>query len=130
MEVGKAIYNILSNDATVTAVTSRIHGNEARQGIDFPCIVYNVISDTAINSKSGMGAISSRVQVDCFSEDYAACNALAILVRNSLSDKPLGTYGGVVVQNIKFDTSRDMSDIAGFDGVHRISMDFIIYHNI
>jgi hypothetical protein len=130
MEAGKAVYSILSNASGVTSITSRIYGNEARQGVIFPCVVYNVISDVGINSKSGIGAINSRVQVSCFSESYDACNTLAIAVRAALADKAKGTYGDVVVQTIKFDSSSDLTDSAGFDGVHHIALDFFIYHNI
>ena len=130
MEAGKAVYNILSNASGVTSITSRIYGNEARQGLAFPCVVYNVISDVGVNSKSGMAAINSRVQVSCFAETYDGCNALAIAVRAALADKAAGTYGGVVVQVIKFDSSTDLTDNAGFDGVHHIALDFFVYHNI
>jgi len=130
MEAGKAIYYILSNDASVTAVTSLIYGNEAKQGIDFPSIVYNTISDVGLNSKSGMAALTSRVQVDCFAVGYDAANALALLVRASLADKAAGTYNTVKVQNIKFDSAQDLTDSAGFDGINRISMDFIIHYNL
>jgi hypothetical protein len=130
MEAGKAIYNILSNAAGVTAITTSIYGNEAKQGIDFPCVVYNTISDVGVNSKSGMAAINSRVQVSCFAEKYEDANSLAIAVRATLADKAKGTYGGVNVQVIKFDSSNDLTDSAGFDGVHHISLDFFIYYTI
>lgn len=130
MEAGKAIYNILSNAAGVTALTTSIYGNEAKQGIDFPCIVYNTISDVGLNSKSGMAAITSRVQVSCFAEKYEDANALAIAVRSALADKAKGSYGGVSVQVIKFDSANDLTDTAGFDGVHHISLDFFIYYTI
>ena len=130
MEAGKAIYNILSTDSNVTAVTSRIYGNEARQGMVFPCVIYNVISDVGVNTKSGMGALQSRVQVDCYCEKYEDVNALAILVRTSLADKAKGTYGGVLVQTIKFDSSNDTIENEGFDGVFRVSMDFMIFYTI
>jgi hypothetical protein len=129
MEAGKAIYSILSGDSNVTTITALIYGNEARQGITIPCIVYNTISDTPLNTKSGFNALVSRVQVSCFAETYEAVNALAIVVRNSLADKALGTYGGVVVQNIKFESSQDFTESAGNDGVFHVSLDFMVHYN-
>ena len=130
MEAGKAIYSILSGDSNITAITPRIYGNEGRQGVVFPCIVYSVISDVGLNSKSGMSALNSRVQISCFATEYADVNTLAIAVRTSLKDKAKGSYGGVNVQVIKFDSSNDLTDTAGFDGVHHIQMDFNIFYTI
>lgn len=129
MEAGKAIYAILNGDSNVTNITSRIYGNEAKQSIAFPAIVYSVISDVPINTKSGFTSIVSRVQCSCFAELYEDVNALAIVVRNSLADKALGTYGGVLVQNIKFENSRDFTEDAGNDGIFHVALDFMVYYN-
>jgi predicted component of type VI protein secretion system len=130
MEAGKAIYNILSNASGVTSITTNIYGNEAKQTQDFPIIVYTVISDTAVGSKSNLKALQSRVQVSCFADSYDSVNALAIAVRNALSDKTQGSYGGVTVQTIKFDSSNDLTDNAGFDGVNHIALDFFIFYTL
>ena len=46
MEIGKAIFNILSNDSDVLAlVESRIFPNVAPQTTEFPFIIYDVIYD-------------------------------------------------------------------------------------
>lgn len=129
MEAGKAIYNILSNASAVTTITPRIYGNEARQGVVFPAITYNIVSNVPFNTKSGIGAYKSRVQVSCFAETYDGANALAIVVRNALADKALGSYGGVICQSIKLDNTQDFTDSAGFDGVYHISLDFLIHYS-
>ena len=129
MESGKAVYAILNGDSNVTAITSRIYGNEAKQSISFPSIVYSVISDVPVNSKSGFASMVSRVQCSCYAELYEDVNTLAIVVRNSLADKALGTYGGVVVQNIKFENSQDFTENAGNDGIFHIALDFMVYYN-
>ena len=128
MEAGKAIYSILSGDSNVTAITPRIYGNEARQGIILPCVVYSIISDTPHNSKSGYRAVTSRVQCSCYAEKYEDAQALAIVVKNSLADKAMGTYGGVRVQNIKWDSSQDFTDDAGQDGIFHVAVDFMVYY--
>lgn len=129
MNTGKAIYAILSTDAGVTEITTLIYGNEARQGVDFPCVVYNIISAVPINTKSGSAAYSVRVQIDSLADSYDAASALNLAVIAALKDKALGTYGGVYVQTIKMDSSQDLTGTDGFDGINRISTDFIVYHN-
>jgi hypothetical protein len=130
MEVGKVIYSILTGDSAVAAITPRIYGNEARQGIDLPCVVYYVISSNPQNSKSGFNAIEARVQCSCYADTYEQSIELSIAVRNALSDKPLGEYGGVTVQSIKFDGSQDFTDSAGIEGVYHNNLDFMIFYNI
>lgn len=129
MESGKIVYSILSADSNVTAITDNIYGNEARQGITLPCVVYEIISNVPFNSKSGMRAFQSRVQCSCYSESYDGANALAIAVRNSLADKPMGTYGTYLTQGISFEGSQDFRDEAGQDGVYHVALDFLIYFN-
>lgn len=130
MEIGKAIYNILSNDSGVTAITTQIYGNEGKQGISFPAIVYTVVSIVPHNTKSGLGAMTSRVQISCFAETYEGANVLGLAVRAALADKANGSYGGVNVQNIKFDNSQDFTDNAGFDGVYHLALDFMAFYTI
>lgn len=130
MESGKAIYSILNADSAVTTLVTGIYGNEARQGLAFPCVVYTEVSNVPVNTKSGFQALSSRVQVSCFAETYEAVNALALVVRASLADKAMGIYGGVMVQNIKFDNSQDFTESGAFDGIYHISLDFIIFYTL
>jgi|JI9StandDraft_2_1071091.scaffolds.fasta_scaffold28820_2 hypothetical protein len=130
MEAGKVIYDILHNNAGVSALTTSIYGNEAKQGIDFPCIVYSVISVNPINSKSGFRALQSRVQCSCFAESYKDSIELSIAVRNALADKPAGTYGGIAVQNIKFESSQDFTDNAGNDGAFHNELDFMVFYTL
>ena len=48
MEIGKAIFNILSNDSDVLAlVESRIFPNVAPQTTEFPFIIYDVTVSSA-----------------------------------------------------------------------------------
>jgi hypothetical protein len=129
MESGKIVYSLLSADSNVTNITPRIYGNEARQGVDLPCVVYSIISNVPFNSKSGIRAYQSRVQCSCYSESYEGAQTLAIAVRNSLADKPMGTYGGIFCQGISFDGSQDFRDDAGQEGYYHVTCDFLIYFN-
>ena len=129
MESGKITYSILSADSNVTTITDRIYGSEARQGIELPCVVYEVISNIPFNTKSVMRAFQARVQCSCYSTSYEGSNTLAIAVRNSLADKPMGTYGGIFTQGISFEGSQDFRDEAEQDGAYHVSCDFLIYFN-
>lgn len=131
MEVGKAVYAILAGNGSLTAVVpaSRIFPIEMEQAESLPAVAYQVISDPAINTKSGMMGAQARVQVNAYSDSYQQCIVVALLVRAALADKAAGTYGGVKVQTIKYDSGQDFTDSAGFDGVYHRSLDFIIHYN-
>jgi len=54
MDVGKAIFNILSNDSNVTALTStRIFPMVARVETAFPFVIYDVTGQTPTDYKQG-----------------------------------------------------------------------------
>ena len=40
----------------------------------------------------------------------------------------MGSYGGVTVQNIKWDSAQDFTDDAGQDGIFHVAVDFMVYY--
>ena len=128
MEAGKIIYALLTADSGVSAITSGIYGNEARQGVDFPAVVYTVVSSVPQNSKSGFNAYISRVQCSCYATTYEGSVALCKAVVTALADKELGTYGGLLTHSIKLDSTQDFTDDAGIDGAYHVAADFFIHY--
>ena len=132
MEVGKAIFNILSNDSDVTALTStRIFPMVARVETAFPFVIYDVTGQTPTDYKQGVSSLdTTSVMVSCYSETYSEACDLADKVRTAL-DRKSGTFNGVVVQSIKYDGYNDFFDVDSYDnsatngkGVFRKALDF------
>jgi len=103
MTVGKAIYNILTNDATVSGIVgTNIFPEIAPPNIDVPYIVYSVLSNTPSDSKEDGGAVDvSNIEVYNFQSTYNNAIDLGVAVRAAL-DRKNGTYGGVKLQSIQY----------------------------
>ena len=67
MEIGKAIYNILSTDSAIAAeVGTRIFPNVAAQSESFPFIIYDVQNDSPEDSKDGVAMLDiTNIMVSC-----------------------------------------------------------------
>ena len=103
MTVGKAIYNILTNDATVSGIVgTKIFPEIAPPNTDAPYIVYSVLSNTPSDSKEDGGAIDvSNIEVYNFQSTYTNAIDLGVAVRDAL-DRKNGVYGGVKLQSIQY----------------------------
>jgi len=125
MEIGLAIYNILSTDTNVAAIVStRIYPNVAKQTSDFPFIVYQMTGVTPTDTKGGAVSTSIALEgatspldtntfdVSCFSENYAGAVSLAEKVRNAL-DRNTGTHATIKIQGLSFVSSNEYFDIKG-----------------
>tara|TARA_R110002020_G_scaffold1629_3_gene7338 strand:+ start:2399 stop:2845 length:447 start_codon:yes stop_codon:yes gene_type:complete len=126
MKIGYAIYDILSNDASVTGlVSTRIYPNVAKQTSAFPFLVYRTISVDPTDTKGGeiKGGTpdpsdgqspldTNTFEVLCFSETYSEAVNLAVKVRAAL-DRNTGTYVGVKVQGLSYLSSTEYFDIKG-----------------
>lgn len=108
---GKALYNILSNAAGVTAIVStRIYPDTAPQGSTLPYVVYSAISSVPQNTKDVPAKIDHvRVQIDCYAATTASAagqdiaEALSEAVRAAIDGIMPGVYGTVVVDGIQFE---------------------------
>lgn len=111
MIIGKAIYNILSNDTDVAAlVSTRIYPNIVEQDkVDLASVIYKVDNTEPTNTKDGPSTLDViRVYVWALAEGYDSSHNLSEKVRVAL-DRKSGTFAGVVVDSIMFD-SRDEDD--------------------
>lgn len=105
MTIGKAIYYLLSNDATVSGlVSTRIFPEVADQEQAMPYIVYNIRSNDPSDVQTGPSALdTASIEIACYSTSYTQVIDVASAVRLAL-DRVGGTYSGVNVQSIQYTT--------------------------
>ena len=128
MDIGKAIYKILSgNIAVASMVGTRISPNVMHQSAAFPFIVYDVSTDTPEGQKDSVALLdTASIMVSGYCKNYNDASKLANYIRTAL-DRVNGLYVGVNIQAIDFDGYDDVfDDMSGSDGVYRKSLNFNI----
>ena len=128
MDIGKAIYNILSEYVPLAArVDTRIFPNVATQSVAFPFIIYDVQSDSPEDTKDGVANLDiTNMMVSAYSDTYLSATQIGGLIRDAL-DRYSGTVNGVVINTIVFEGYNDaFDDMSGRDGIYRKSLDFKI----
>lgn len=106
----KAIFDILTNDGPVSAITTQISPNAIPQNSNFPAITFERISNTPEDTKDGVSTLDViRIDVDIWDDDYSTGKDLADKVRTAL-DRTSGTFVGRVIQSIRFETNRELFD--------------------
>ena len=126
MDIGKAIYKILSgNVAVASMVGTRISPTVMHQSAAFPFIVYDVSSDTPEGQKDSVALLDTvSIMVSGYAKNYNDASKLANYIRTAL-DRVNGLYVGVNIQAINFDGYDDVfDDMSGSDGVYRKSLNF------
>lgn len=130
MKAGKAIFSILSTDATVSATVTesgvvKVFPIQIPQRTNYPAIVYNIISNQPHDTKTGVSRFDQiRVQIDCYAKTYTGAATLDDAVRVALDRKAPGAYGGVVVKGLSYINTNETLTEA--DNVYRISTDYQI----
>ncbi len=102
--IGKAIYNILTTNAAVSAlVSTRVYPNvNFNSKTQYPYIVFQNTDDDPHDTKSGVSSLNTAsILVKCFSNNALSVEELAEKVRIAL-DRKKGTYGTIVVQSIQY----------------------------
>ena len=132
MEIGKVIYNILSNDSNVAPLVTtsgnlRIFPSRYNFPTDvkLPYITYQMFGDEPNNTKNGVSTYDYvRVQISIYHNSYANMVTLAGHVRTAL-DYVSGTYSGVVVDKIFYQDQNELyDDSAGSIGLYGIAQDY------
>ena len=126
MDIGKAIYKILSdNIAIASMVSTRIAPNVMKQTSAFPFIVYDVSSDKPEGQKDSVALLDEvSIMVSGYCKTYSDASKLANYIRTAL-DRVNGLYSGVNIQAIDFEGYDDVfDDMSGSDGVYRKSLNF------
>ncbi len=132
MEIGKVIYNILSNNSNVAPLVTtsgnlRIFPSRYNFPTDvkLPYITYQMFGDEPNNTKNGVSTYDYvRVQISIYHNSYADMVTLAGHVRTAL-DYVSGTYSGVVVDKIFYQDQNELyDDSAGSIGLYGIAQDY------
>jgi len=90
-----AIYSILSNDAGVSAITTRIYPIMLPQNAVYPAISYQVNEDTEDETFDGQGTFQRiNLEVDAWSDTHADMLALADAIKAAIKN-----YSGTVASN-------------------------------
>ena len=102
LQVGKAIYNILSNDAKIIdSVEHKIYPLIADTGTTFPFIVYRRTGIEPSDSKDRfIYSENTYVEVVIASDKYNESIEIADLVKNALQGKK-GNYSGINIHDIR-----------------------------
>lgn len=112
MEVGKAIYTLVSTDAAVVAIAgTRVFPERAEIDTPQPFVAYTVTNQAPTRMKNSSSTLDvADVELYCVAKDYAEAIDLGVAVRNIL-DRNGGTIAGVEVQSINYEGS----DVDFFD---------------
>ena len=106
MKVGLAIYDLLTDDATVSnLVSTRIYPERAPEGAAAPFIVYSVVSNQPSDSKTGAPIDEAQVELFSVAQTYSDTNKLADSVRSALDRKSVEVslaLGSVTVDSIQY----------------------------
>lgn len=126
MSVGKAIYNILSNDAGVTAlVSTRVYPDTVPQEASFPYVAYTIVSTSPLNYKDGASPLDEvSVQVDMYSRSYATTQDIAAAVRSAL-DRYTGLNSSINIDKILFE-NEGAGTYEAMQGVFWASQDYLV----
>lgn len=108
MNVLKAIRYKLVNDAPVAAIVgAKVYWGVAPQGATVPFVVLNVVGNVPNDTKSGVSDVDAfAIQIDSYTATYEQLQDLDRKVRTAI-DKQTGTWDGIVVDGIRYLTSRD-----------------------
>lgn len=116
MIAGKAIYYLLTNDATISElVGTRVFPELADQEQAAPYVVYNIRSNDPSDVQGGPSALdTASIEVNCYATTYTGAIDLADAVRTCL-DRRSGTYSGVNVQSVQY-----ITEVMDFEEPHRL----------
>ena len=132
MNLGNAIYYILSNDASIKGMVGlNIFPMVAPTNTQFPFIIYDIYNDDPTNDKDGVSTLDQYdVRITAYSEQYTDVARLGDTTRTALdrvATYPSTTYEGIKIQSISFRSQQDEFDSdAGRRGVYRQELQFKI----
>ena len=130
MSANKIVYNILSNNAALTAlISTRLNPVRIPQESSFPAVSYQLVSEIPNPTKSGHSRTEfARVQVNAYGITLASAESVASAIRNAFEVVTLpATFNNIKCQTIEFDGElQTADDTAAFAGLYQISQDYII----
>ena len=130
MSANKIVYNILSNNAALTAlISTRLNPVRIPQESAFPAVSYQLVSEVPNPTKSGHSRTEfARVQVNAYGLTLASADSVASAIRTAFEVVTLpATFNTIKCQTIEFDGElQTADDTAAFAGLYQISQDYII----
>ncbi len=119
--IGEATRAALLADAGVAAlVNARIFPLKLPQGVTYPAVRYQVISEPPINGLRGPNPTRhARVQVDAYAKGYADADALASAIAGALGSREGTTLGSLRLS--RSDSYEQATE------VYAVSQDFSIW---
>ena len=130
MSANKIVYNILSNNAALTAlISTRLNPVRIPQESSFPAVSYQLVSEIPNPTKSGHSRTEfARVQVNAYGITLASTESVASAIRTAFEAVTLpATFNTIKCQTIEFDGElQTADDTAAFAGLYQISQDYII----
>lgn len=107
--IGAAIRKILTDNPDFTAIAgTSVYPLRVPQSKTFPAVTYQIISNSPTYCKQGdVGLDRKRIQINIFAKHYDQQEALAGIIRTSLSG-----YSGLIMGSdilaIKYETETDL----------------------
>jgi hypothetical protein len=132
MKAINAVYNVLSNNASLTAVVgTNINPLRIVQGAAYPAITIRVSSVTPHPSKSGHSKTDwANVEVNVYATTYTQCVQIADLTRDAMEVETPQIFNGVYTWEIEYlGESHTSDDNAEEYGVYQIIQDYSISYN-
>jgi hypothetical protein len=123
-KVGKAIYNILSNNSPVSSITTNISPLIVGQTVDLPAIIYRTSDNTPSDTKNGVSLLDEiMVEIEFIAETYSVVEDLSAKARTAL-DRYSGTANGVKVQSVQF--TGELDSYGKFeDGLYNLTQTYV-----
>lgn len=111
MSIGKVIYNVLKDNAGVSAlVGTKIYPMVAPQGTASPLVVYQRIDNDPNDTKTGTSKLDfHRVQITAWGATNTEAESLDDAIRTAI-DRYEGTVSGVVVDGVQYLNTTDTYD--------------------
>lgn len=129
MSASSIIYSILSGNTGVTnLVNTKIYPQEAPQTAAFPYVVFQSISNTPNNSKSGVSTMDRyRIQVTVCAKKQSEIDSIGAAIRSALDYVQQQTISSTYVQLISYQGEVDMfSYPSGQDGIFEKAQDYFL----
>lgn len=119
-----ALYARLTTASAAALVGTRVYPVLAPQNVAYPCLTWQRISRTEVDSLQGpSGYADVRIQVDCWAKTYSQARALAKAVRADLNG---WDNDGLPIADCRLDSDRDLFDPRAEPKLYRTTLDFIL----
>lgn len=125
--IEEGLYTYLTSQAAITDLAgTRIYPLKLPQGVSYPAIRYQDISEVGLMAHDGpLDLFKSRFQFDCYARTYIAAKQLAQVLRATINGYA-GAMGTVTVEHVFFiDWEDDHDDSAN---VWRVRCDYFIQY--